>query len=85
MQKSDLGLSRRQMFQGTAAAGIGLGLPGVLGANRLISASLSTFVPVEGSAVVSVAILLAGVTLLASLVPAQRAAGIDPIDALRTE
>jgi putative ABC transport system permease protein len=41
--------------------------------------------PRDPGTLVSVAILLAGVAVVASLVPARRAMRVDPIEALRNE
>lgn len=68
-----------------AAVGLGLGIPGVLAVTRLISRALSDFVTVEPATVLVAAAVLAAVTLVASLVPARKAASIDPLVALRNE
>ncbi|RMH18092.1 MAG: ABC transporter permease [Acidobacteria bacterium] len=65
--------------------GVALGIPLVLVQIRVISAIFAGFVPVEPSSVVGVALLLTAVTLVASALPAHRAASVDPIRALRWE
>jgi putative ABC transport system permease protein len=65
--------------------GLALGLPGALAATRIIRSLLYEVSPTDPLTFVSVAVLLAGVALLASYVPARRAARIDPMVALRYE
>ena len=68
-----------------AAAGIGVGLLGALALGRVMS-SLVFGVPVRDPATFTgVAVVLAGVVLAASMIPAQRAARVNPIVALRQE
>jgi putative ABC transport system permease protein len=68
-----------------AAIGIALGIPGVLGVTRVISGALSDFVAVEPATVIGMAAVLAVVTLLASWMPARKAANVDPVVALRMD
>ena len=56
---------------------------GVLG--RTLEAFLVGIEPFDAATLLVVAALLAGVVLVASLVPARRAAGVDPLTALRCE
>ncbi len=66
-------------------AGIGIGLAGGLALGRAVS-SLVFGVPVRDPATFSfVAVLLTGVALAACIVPARRAARLDPMVALREE
>jgi predicted permease len=74
---------RRGIWQ--IAAGLGLGLAAAVPASRLIA---SLPLPVSASdpvVFVTVASLLSIVGLLACWVPAQRAAGLDPVKAIRYE
>jgi putative ABC transport system permease protein len=66
-----------------AAAGVLIGLAGSLAISRTLSTLLYGVSTTEPSAFASVALLLAGVAAVASLVPAQRAARVDPMVALR--
>jgi len=68
-----------------AGIGIGLGVPGVIGVTRLIGSAMEGFGRVEPAMVLVVALVLAGTTLLASWMPARRAATVDPAVALRGE
>ena len=72
-----------------AAAPLGLGLlAGLAGAGalgRTLEAFLVGIEPFDAATLLVVAALLAGVVLVASLVPARRAAGVDPLTALRCE
>ena len=68
-----------------AVLGIILGIPLVLVEIKAISAVFAGLAPVEPSSVVGVGLVLALVTLVASALPARRAASVDPIRALRWE
>jgi putative ABC transport system permease protein len=68
---------------------IGLGFVGGLGAalasGRLIAALLYDVSPSDPLSIVAAAVFLGAVTLIAGLIPARRAARIDPMTALREE
>ena len=65
--------------------GISLGLAGAAGLSRSLTAMLYGLTPLDPMTYVAVTSLFAGVTALASYVPARRAAKVDPIDAIRCE
>jgi ABC-type antimicrobial peptide transport system permease subunit len=65
--------------------GIGFGLVGALGAARLLAANLHAVKPIEPIVFLGVGGLLAAAALLASFLPALRAARADPVVALRCE
>jgi ABC-type antimicrobial peptide transport system permease subunit len=67
------------------AVGSLLGLASAVMLSRYIADLLYELSPTDPLAYASVSILLVAVALLASYLPARRAAGIDPIRALRTE
>ncbi|MEM9554067.1 MAG: ABC transporter permease [Acidobacteriota bacterium] len=66
-----------------AAVGFAVGLPGIWMVNRAIQSILQDFAPVESGPIVFGGAVLFAVTLIASLLPALRASGIDPATALR--
>lgn len=68
-----------------AAAGITVGLVGSLGLARLISSQLYGVAPSDPITLMSVAILLFLVATVATLLPALRAARLDPLTSLRGE
>jgi len=73
--------------QGVVLVSIGLGVGFALDwvATRLLSNLLYGVKPSDPFTLASVSLLLVGVALIASVVPACRAASIDPMRALRTE
>jgi ABC-type antimicrobial peptide transport system permease subunit len=66
-------------------AGSVVGLVSAVMLSRYIADLLYELSPTDPMAYASVSILLVAVALLASYLPARRAAGIDPILALRAE
>jgi len=65
--------------------GLGAGLAGALAAGRWISALLFGVTPADPVTLAIVVCTLAGAAACATYVPARRAAGVDPSDALRAE
>jgi predicted permease len=87
-----IGATRSQVIglvlrQGLSRAGLGLacGLAGALGLSRFLTSLLFEVKPSDPVAYVAVSFLMLGVALVASYLPARRAARIDPIVALRVE
>jgi putative ABC transport system permease protein len=68
-----------------ALVGIAVGVVASLAAARLLSSLLFGVSTTDPITFVSVALLLGGVAVLASWIPARRAASVDPIIALRAE
>jgi predicted permease len=66
-------------------AGLALGLVGAFGLTRLMASLLFGVSPIDPVTFASVALTLAAVALLASYLPARRASGLDPTEALRWE
>jgi putative ABC transport system permease protein len=65
--------------------GLALGIPAAIGAGKLMTNQLFGLEPWD-PVMLSIAIVLLGVaTLAASMIPACRAAGVEPMTALRTE
>jgi putative ABC transport system permease protein len=70
---------------GLVAIGIGLGVAGALGLTRVLTTLLYDVRPTDPTTFILVAVLLAGVALLASYLPGRRATLVDPTDALKAE
>ena len=68
-----------------AAAGVAAGLLLGEGATRLLENLLFEVKPMDATVLASVVALLAAVAFAACLIPARRAAKIDPVVALRAE
>jgi predicted permease len=68
-----------------AVIGVALGLAAAAGTMRLIGSLLFEVSPLDPVTYGLVSLALVGATVLASYVPAMRAAAVDPIDALRSE
>ena len=66
-----------------AAIGIGVGIAGAFAVTRYLTTLLFGVKPIDVITFVAVAIALALVVLVACLIPARRAAKIDPLEALR--
>jgi predicted permease len=87
-----LGASRRAVLRLVLAdsakvivPGTIVGLAVALGATRLVSAQLYGLTPTDPLTLVAAVLLLLTVATLATFIPARRAAGIDPVEALRCE
>ena len=80
-------LRRMVVIQGIQLALVGeiLGVGSALGLTRLMSSLLYGVKARDPSTIVLVTVLLSGVTLLASYLPARRASRVNPMDALRYE
>jgi predicted permease len=65
--------------------GLGIGLAGALAGGRWISAQLFEVTPADPVTLAVVVGALAGAAACATYVPARRAAGVDPTEALRAE
>ena len=66
-----------------SATGIVLGLAGAFSIGRLLSSQLYGISPLDPVTYISVAIVVALVSLAACLIPARRAMAIDPLIAIR--
>jgi ABC-type antimicrobial peptide transport system permease subunit len=66
-----------------AVIGIGIGVAGAVAITRYMAALLFGVKPIDVITFIGVAVVLAMVVLVACLVPARRAAKIDPLEALR--
>lgn len=67
------------------AVGVGLGLGMTVVAERLIKSALFGVSPLDPWTLAGAVGVLAGISLIAALLPARRAAAMDPLDAIRAE
>ena len=75
----------RWPFLSLALIGLTLGLAGAIAATRVLESVLFHVRPIDVPVFAAVMGSIAGVTLLASYVPAWRAAILNPVDALKVE
>jgi ABC-type antimicrobial peptide transport system permease subunit len=68
-----------------AGIGMAVALPCALGLSRLLRSQLYGVSPADPVALASAALLVAAVAVVAALIPARRAALVNPIEALRSE
>jgi ABC-type antimicrobial peptide transport system permease subunit len=67
------------------AIGLPLGLAGALAVGQILAGELTATRPADPVTLMAVVVLLAGVAMAASLVPASRAARLAPMTALRRD
>ncbi len=68
-----------------AAVGVAIGLVAAAGLTRLMSTLLYGVTPLDPITYAVVPVILGGATVLASYLPARRAASVSPVEALRSE
>jgi putative ABC transport system permease protein len=84
-QRTDvLGMVIRQGMV-TTVVGVIVGVLGAVAATRLISSQLYGVEATDPATFVTVSLVLVGISVLASYVPARRATRVDPLIALRSE
>lgn len=66
------------------AVAIPIGLAGAIGTSRVLSGVLFEITPFDPSTFVSMSIAMAAIVVIACVIPAWRAARVNPVDALRT-
>jgi predicted permease len=67
------------------AVGIAIGIPIALGLSRYIETLLYGLTPNDALTIAAVAVLMVAIALVAAIAPSRRAAGVDPLRALRYE
>jgi ABC-type antimicrobial peptide transport system permease subunit len=87
-----LGATRDDVIRGVlregltlALTGIGIGLAGALALARYLTSMLYEVKPTDPLTFVAVSAAFAGITLVATYIPARRATKVDPMVALRYE
>jgi putative ABC transport system permease protein len=68
-----------------SAAGVAVGLVGVLGGARVLQSFLFSVAPTDPVAIGGAAFLMLAIAAIACYIPARRAAGEDPVQALRLD
>jgi putative ABC transport system permease protein len=68
-----------------SAVGVGVGLIGVIGGARLLRGFLFSVTPTDPVAIGGAALLMLTIAAVACYIPARRAAGEDPVQALRVD
>ena len=68
-----------------AVAGLAIGLAAALGLGRVIRSLLFGVTPFDAATLIAVPVVLGGMALIASWVPARRAMRLDPVRAMREE
>lgn len=66
-------------------AGLAIGFAGALGLTRLMSSLLFGISPLDPLTFTAMPVVLAAAAMLASYLPARRAAAVDPVETLRAE
>jgi ABC-type antimicrobial peptide transport system permease subunit len=66
-------------------AGVAIGLAAAVGLMRLMKSLLFGISPLDPLTYIAVPVILAAATVLASYLPARRAAAVDPVEALKAE
>jgi predicted permease len=74
---------RRGLMMG--GAGLAIGFAGALGLTRLMSSLLFGISPLDPLTFTAMPVVLAAAAMLASYLPARRAAAVDPVETLRAE
>jgi predicted permease len=70
---------------GITVAGMAVGIPGAMVLARFVRASLYGVEPADPASLAAAVFVLVGVAVIAGLIPARRAARLDPLAALRTD
>jgi predicted permease len=81
---SVVGMVLREAFV-QVSVGLALGIPAAIVSGALIASRLFDVRPWDPALLVRAALLLVAATLVAAFIPARRAAGLDPMQALRIE
>jgi ABC-type antimicrobial peptide transport system permease subunit len=86
-RRSDAHAERRRLSESLTlvAAGIVFGVPATLVLSRLVASRLFGVGPTDATTIAGAILLMVTLAAIAGLLPAQRAARVDPMLALRNE
>jgi ABC-type antimicrobial peptide transport system permease subunit len=83
-RKSVLAMVLRSAFL-QVAIGLAIGIPAAIGAGKAMTSQLYAVKPYDPLVLAAATLMLVLATVIAAVIPARRAAALDPMRALRSE